>query len=121
MKTPLSSLNLVIYLVDEAAGMGKIGGRKSWEELLLQNCALALYSIMICYPVVYGLQLDLPATLISILSPAWRNPWTTTLCLLLDMLAHFVYLTWMIFVVHLVLSFILSFNQMSEIHIRKMR
>jgi hypothetical protein len=83
---------------------------RTWEELLLQYYPIPLYSALIYFPALCLVDLDTPVLLISSFPSDFQTPLTTSICLLVDVLAHALYLTCTNYLGCFALSFILTFT-----------
>ena len=91
--------------------------RKTLMELLL-ICLPFIHSFCLLYPALYFLSLDIPFLLISVVPPPSRNVWTILVCLTSESLSMYVLLAWGIYLLFMVVSFILTFNDIVDQTIR---
>jgi hypothetical protein len=82
--------------------------KKTVVEILLCYLPLILSAVLVLYPVLYWTSLDIRILLISAFPHAWRNFFTISVCLVIDMGIHVVSTIWGGFEVFMVISFVLT-------------
>ena len=87
-------------------------------ELIIMNFPFFMYSILILYPVLYFLNLDLPVLLISSFPAPFQNFYTISLCLAMETTVIAIYITWNIYFNFVILSFVTTFVTSLQVPIK---
>ena len=95
--------------------------RKTVMELNLILSPFLLGCSIISYPVLYFLDLNIPFLIISSFPAPAQNPLTITICLVLEMILHSVYIVWMIYLVFVLISFPFILIEWSRREVKKIR
>ena len=89
---------------------GKCPGKgKTLIEVILIFFPLLIFCLLLVYPILYFLDLDIPLLLISSVPANFQNFFTTTLCLIIEMSFFGIYLTWGYYLFFAILSFVMTF------------
>ena len=92
--------------------------KKSLMELFV--IWMRLYHVyIILYAGFYYVNLDMPMLLVSVVPVSSRNVFTILLCLILDMLALSIVISWGIYVMFIIVSFILTFRDSVDLAIQR--
>jgi hypothetical protein len=89
-------------------------GKRTPLELFITYDPFPYCVSLTAFPVLYSLTLDLSILTISNIPADWRNPVSIALCLSLDVLFHFLTLTWCLFAVFVIMSFVMTFKDLNR-------
>jgi len=80
-----------------------------------------IYSLLLIgYPPVYTMDLNIPCLLISNFPAEFQNVFTIAICILTETILLSVYLTWAFYFVFIAISFILTFIQWTQLQAKKL-
>ena len=98
------------------------GSRRSLLEYLVSFGPCIMWSMGSLYPLLYYfIGGNIPILWISIFPVGWRNAFTVSICLSLELLMFFIYSTWVVYILFFVLSFIMTFTQSPDYEIKRIR
>ena len=104
----------------ELAERGGVGQeKKTLMQYILILSPFSLYSLLFVYPAFYFLDMDIPILMISSFSVASRNFFTISGCIIIEFLFQSVYITWIIYIFFILLSFVMTLIEFIDFEIRR--
>ena len=86
-------------------------------EYLICHFPQLFYGSVLIFPGLNLLYSDMPMLLLSVVPTESRNIWVVCLCAVLDILGHGVIMTWIVFAIITILTFIMTFVDNVKIQI----